>query len=86
MMIRPTNHFQLLLLLFFVILPLTCLESCRYLSIPEKDDVAGEQIKTKGANGLPVYNSAVIKGRIVPAGPDMDSTLVLAYRPADKKV
>lgn len=86
MMIRPTNHSQLLLLLFFVILPLTCLESCRYLSIPEKDDVAGEQIKTKGANGLPVYNSAVIKGRIVPAGPDMDSTLVLAYRPADKKV
>lgn len=86
MTIRPTKRFPLLLLLFFVILPPACLGSCSYLSIPAKDDVAEEPVKTKGKNVLPVYNSAVIKGRIIPAGPDMDSTLVLAYRPADKKM
>ena len=59
------------------------LMSCRYLSIPEKDDVASRTVNPKGDNDAPVYNSAVIKGRITSADKGKDSTLIIAYRLAD---
>lgn len=64
-------------------LMLTSLISCSYLSIPAKDDVASKRINPKGDNNAPVYNSAVIKGRITGADKGKVSTLIIAHRLAD---
>lgn len=55
------------------------------MSIPEKDDTAVGQVKQKGENESTVYNSAVIKGSITSPDNGKDSTLIVAYRPADSK-
>ena len=55
------------------------------MSIPAKDDVVVGLMKPKGENESTVYNSAVIKGKIVSLDQGKDSTLVIAFCPADKK-
>lgn len=51
---------------------------CRYLSIPTKDDVAGGSVQQRGNSDAPVYNSAVIKGRVISLDQARASTLVVA--------
>jgi pimeloyl-ACP methyl ester carboxylesterase len=82
---RPAHYFRFYLLSIFVITVLAGMVSCRYLSIPAKDDAVRGLVKPKGTNGSTVYNSAVIKGRIVSHDNGKDSTLVIAYRPGDGK-
>lgn len=56
---------------------------CSYLSIPPKDDIQAKPQQIKGKNGAPVYNSAVIKGKIVSPEKVKASTLIIAHHPAD---
>jgi len=79
MMNGTINHFRFrsLTLLFMVIFVMT---GCRYLSIPAKDDAAPRQINSPKGSTSPIYNSTVIKGRIVSSDPAADWTLILAYR------
>jgi pimeloyl-ACP methyl ester carboxylesterase len=79
---RQTDYSRLLGIIALACLMLPSLVSCSYLSIPEKDDVASKTINPKGDNNAPVYNSAVIKGRITGADKGNVSTLIIAHRPA----
>jgi len=80
---RQTDYLRLLGIIALACLMLPSLMSCSYLSIPEKDDVASKTISPKGDNNAPVYNSAVIKGRITGADKGKVSTLIIAHRVAD---
>ncbi len=82
---RPTHDYRYVLFAVFVIIVLTGMTGCRYLSIPTKDDAIAGQVNHKGNNHSTVYNSAVIKGRIVSLDNGKDATLIVAYRPADGK-
>lgn len=62
---------------------LCAVTSCNYLSIPAADDVLSRPYKQKGIPDTPVYNSAVIKGRIVSADRGKSATLIAAYRLGD---
>ncbi len=68
--------FLLTLTLLALLLP-PVLTGCSYLTIPEKDDVVSWPLIQKGKNDAPVYNSAVIKGRITGA-PKETSTMIVA--------
>ncbi|MEE9912330.1 MAG: alpha/beta hydrolase [Deltaproteobacteria bacterium] len=77
---RQTVHRRLLEMMALAVLIMTGLAGCSYLSIPAKDDVVSWPLVQKSKNGAPVYNSAVIKGRITGAAKDGPSTLVIAAR------
>lgn len=81
----PIPFFRYYLISAFVVLIMAGTVSCRYMSIPAKDDVVAGLVKQKGESESTVYNSAVIKGRIVSAEDDKDSTLIIAYRSANGK-
>jgi len=83
---RTKYDYRYFLLSVFVIVILTGVAGCRYMSIPAKDDVVVGLVKQKGDNESTVYNSAVIKGRIVSLDQGRDSALILAYRRADGKI
>lgn len=53
---------------------------CHYLSIPATDDVLARPIKKAGTPDAPVYNSAVIKGRLIGPAESRAATLIAAYR------
>ncbi|MBP7765789.1 MAG: alpha/beta hydrolase [Deltaproteobacteria bacterium] len=74
---------RILGLAFLLALVLADAAGCRYMSIPAKDDPLAGQTKAKSGETTNAYNSAVIKGRLSGAGPNRESTLVLAYRPGD---
>ena len=57
-----------------------CAAGCNYLSIPARDDI----IKRPGTGELPgaqsAYNSAVIKGNVLPSDKAQNATAVMAWR------
>lgn len=77
-MIRQTNYCRLFLLSTLSVLMMSGMVGCRYLSIPTKDDVARGNLQQRGNGDAPVYNSAVIKGRIISVDQARASTLVVA--------
>ena len=76
-MSRPAGCLFLLKLIVPALLLLPALTGCSYLTIPAKDDVISWPLIHKGKNDAPVYNSAVIKGRITGA-PNDTSTIIVA--------
>ncbi len=53
---------------------------CNYLSIPATDDILSRPYKKEGTPDSPVYNSAVIKGRLTGTAKSSAATLIAAYR------
>ena len=53
---------------------------CSYLSIPVTDDILIGKLQQDNQPGLPVYNSAVIKGKFIDLSGKKDTTLVGAFR------
>jgi predicted small lipoprotein YifL len=74
-----------LILSFFIIILLYSMTGCRYLSIPPKDNVAAVNKSSTAGNTSPVYNSAVIKGKIISDENSKIATLIIAYCPACAK-
>lgn len=74
-----------LILSFFIIILFYSLTGCRYLSIPPKDNVAAVNKSPTSENTAPVYNSAVIKGKIISNEDSKIATLIIAYCPACAK-
>lgn len=79
----PRSLFRCLLLCF-VLLALSGVSGCRYLSIPAQDDVIKGPSPAREADEAVAYNSAVIKGKINGPQPRKTSTLIIAYRPGKR--
>jgi len=65
---------------FLVCLILCGIMSCSYLNIPAADDIQARPEKKKGNSEAPVFNSAVVKGKILREDKNGLSTLIAAYR------
>ncbi len=81
---RQPNRTRYLFIFLSLTLMTACMMSCRYLSIPAKDDAIVGKADRDAANETTVYNSAVIKGKVNGPNQGGNSTLVIAYRPGDK--
>lgn len=79
-MTRPAGSLFLLKLTLLALLLPSVLTGCSYLTIPAKDDVISWPLIHKGKNDSPVYNSAVIKGRIT--GAPKDTFTMIVAQPA----
>ncbi|MRR17681.1 MAG: alpha/beta hydrolase [Deltaproteobacteria bacterium] len=79
-MSRPARSSFVLKLLLLAFLLAPALTGCSYLTIPAKDDVSSWPLIHKGKNDAPVYNSAVIKGRIT--GAPKDTSTIIVAQPA----
>jgi hypothetical protein len=80
---RHGLYFRRFLLGALAFLLIAGIIGCSYLSIPPKDDIQAKPSPQQGKNGNPVYNSAVIKGKIVSSGKVRAATLIIAHHPAD---
>ncbi len=80
---RLSNYCRFVGLSALAVIILSGMVSCRYLSIPEKDDILVRPVQQTEKNDVPAYNSAIIKGRIISTDKVNASTLIITYRPAD---
>jgi len=74
------NLLQICALCFLACITLCGIAGCSYLNIPATDDVWAKPEKKQGNGSAPVYNSAVIKGKLTGDDKGGSSTLIAAYR------
>lgn len=65
--------------LAFIFLLVLGVSGCGYLSIPREDDIQERPVLYKGAENVPVYNSAVIKGTVISSDEFKAATILAAY-------
>jgi pimeloyl-ACP methyl ester carboxylesterase len=77
---RLNSSFCLFIACCLACLALLGIAGCSYLNIPSADDVLAKPERKQGGISAPVYNSAVIKGKLSGGRHNGTSTLVAAYR------
>lgn len=80
---RRALCFRLSIFPALAVVMLAGITGCRYMSIPQKDDIQAKPAYQRGKSSTPVYNSAVIKGKLVSAEKIKVSTLIIACQSAD---